>query len=335
MLINMYEWIHTQIHSKKKKPMPILSFPGIQLLQISVKDLVSNSDLQANCMKAIADRYPTAASLSNMDLSIEAEAFGAEVRFSDDEVPTVVGRLVDSFEDAVTLRVPEVGTKRTGVAINAIHKAVNLITDRPVFAGVIGPYSLAARLMEMTEIMVKCMLDPDTVHTVLKKATQFLTEYIRTLKKAGANGIIMAEPAAGLLSPELCSSFSSYYIKEIMDSVQDENFIVIYHNCGNTAPLAEAIIATTARVIHLGNAIKLTEVIDKYPPNKLIMGNLDPAGEFRNGTPDSISKATFNLLSELSHRPNWIISSGCDIPPLSPLANIDSFFKTITDYYDI
>lgn len=334
MKTNMYGWINAQVHSTNKKAMPVLSFPGIQLLNISVKDLVASSELQAKCMKAVADRYPTAASLSNMDLSIEAEAFGSTVRFSDDEVPTVIGRLVDSFDDAIALKVPEVGAKRTSEAINAIKKAVNLITDRPIFAGVIGPYSLSGRLMEMTEILIKCMIEPETVHEVLKKTTKFLIEYIQALKKAGANGIVMAEPAAGLLSPELCRDFSSVYIKQIIDIVQNENFIVIYHNCGNSVPLIDAIFSTGARVIHLGNAVKLIDVIDKYPSELLIMGNIDPAGEFLNGTPESISKETLKLLMELSHKPNWLISSGCDIPPLAPLSNIDSFFKTVTDYYN-
>ena len=108
---------------------------------------------------------------------------------------------------------------------------------------------------------------------------------------------------------------------------------MIYHNCGNTVPLVDAITATGAKAIHLGNAIRIAEVIDKYPSNRLLMGNVSPAGEFRNGTDKSVFKATNDLLIELSGRKNWVISSGCDIPPMSPLENIDTFFETVTNYY--
>ena len=110
-----------------------------------------------------------------------------------------------------------------------IEKAVKEITDRPVFAGIIGPFSLAGRLMDVTEAMIYCYEDPDMVHTVLQKVTDFLIRYANAYKAAGAHGIIMAEPLAGLLSPALSQEFSCDYVKKIVDAVQDDNFLVIYH----------------------------------------------------------------------------------------------------------
>jgi len=330
---NMSQWIEELKASPAKKPLPVLSFPGIQLLGTTVRELVSNGELQARCMKAVADRYDTAASVSNMDLSVEAEAFGARVIFSDEDVPTVIGRLVDTEEDADKLEVPRVGKARTGEYIKAIQHASELITDRPVLAGVIGPYSLAGRLMEMTEIMIKCLTEPEVAHKVLKKVTGFIISYIEAFKKAGANGIVMAEPAAGLLSPSLCSEFSSAYVKTIIDAVETDDFIVVYHNCGNTVPLVESIRATGARAVHLGNSVRLADVIALYPPHVLVMGNIDPASEFLGGSAESITKAARALLEDLDRYPNWVISSGCDIPPLTPLANIDAFFLAVDEYY--
>lgn len=137
---DMKQWVEEIIKSPIKKPMPILSFPAIQLMNISVKELISDSNLQAKGMKLVADRIDSAASVSLMDLSIEAECFGAAIQFSDDEVPTVTGSIVSSQEEAEALQIPEVGSKRTGIYIEAIEKAVKMITDRPVFAGVIGPF---------------------------------------------------------------------------------------------------------------------------------------------------------------------------------------------------
>ena len=76
-----------------------------------------------------------------------------------------------------------------------------MLTDRPLFAGIIGPYSLAGRLLDMTEIMILCYEEPEMVETVLEKVTDFLVEYAKAFTAAGADGIMMAEPAAGLLSP--------------------------------------------------------------------------------------------------------------------------------------
>jgi uroporphyrinogen decarboxylase len=311
-----------------------LSFPGIKLTGLTVKELISSSELQAKTMKAVADRCDSAASLSMMDLSVEAEAFGSSVRFSDEEVPTVVGKLIDTLEEAEALKVPDVGAGRTGLYIGAIKQAVELITDRPVFAGVIGPYSLAGRLVDLTEIMIKCYTDPEIVHEVLKKTTKFITNYILSYKEIGANGVVIAEPAAGLLSPELCEEFSTAYVKQIVDAVQDENFAVIYHNCGNTAPLINSIAKIGTVGYHFGNAVKMSEIVNLMPDDKLVLGNVEPAGVFRNGTPESVRAKTLEIMNECCSHSNFVISSGCDIPPLSPWDNIDAFFSAVKEFYN-
>jgi len=191
---NMKQWVEDMIANPKKKAMPVLSFPAISLMNITVKDLISSSDLQAKGMKMVADEVDSAASVSLMDLSVEAECFGSTIQVSDDEVPTVTGSIVSSEEDADALEVPEVGSCRTGIYIEAIKKASEMITDRPVFAGIIGPFSLAGRLMDVTEAMIYCYEEPDMVETVLDKVTEFLINYAKAYKEAGADGIVMAEP---------------------------------------------------------------------------------------------------------------------------------------------
>jgi len=335
---NMTEWLESA--PQRHKAMPILSFPGIQMMEnaegaaLTVDKLVVSGELQARCMKAIADRYDMAASLSLMDLSVEAEAFGSAIRFSGDEVPTVTGAIVNDDAGAKNLKVPEIGAARTGEYIKTIEYAAQRITDRPVLAGVIGPYSLSGRLMDMTEIMVKCYTDPEVVHTVLEKTTEFIIKYIGAFKNAGADGVVIAEPAAGLLSPDLMAEFSGPYVKKIVDRFDSEDFVVIYHNCGNgTVKLVDSILSIGARALHFGNAIDLAEMLTLIPPDVIVMGNVDPAGEFRNGTQESIRKATLDVLEKCAKHPNFVVSSGCDIPPGSPLENIDSFFKAVADFY--
>ena len=333
--MNMTKWFADLLAAERKGTMPILSFPSISLLGVSVRELISDSDLQARGMKAVADRCPSAASVSFMDLSVEAEAFGASVRFSDDEVPTVIGTLVADAGQAEALAVPAVGAARTGLYIDAIRKASALISDRPVFAGMIGPFSLAGRLFDVNEAFILCYEDPGTVHLVLDKVTRFLIEYAKAYKAAGANGIVMAEPLAGLLSADFCAEFSEPYVKRIIDAVKDDGFAVVYHNCGNNAiGEIESILRVGASAYHFGNAIDMEEMMSHIPPDTLAMGNIDPAGQFMNGTPESIREATRLLMWKCCHYPNFAISSGCDIPPLAPWANIDAYFKAVNEYYD-
>lgn len=332
--MNMSAWLNQLLASPSKKAMPILSFPSVSLLGITVRELIENSDLQAKGMKLIADRVDAAASVSMMDLSVEAEAFGSQIRISDDEVPTVIGSIIGDEEEAEALKVPRVGDCRTGKYIEAIGKACSLITDRPVFAGVIGPFSLAGRLMDVTEALVNCYTQPDMVHIAMRKATEFLIEYIKAYRQVGANGVVIAEPLTGLLSPDLAEAFSEPYVRQIVEATKDDSFAVIYHNCGNnTIQMIESILRTGSSAYHFGNSIAMKDMLTHVPTNTIVMGNVDPAAQFKNGTPESIRDETKHILSECSGFPNFVISSGCDIPPASSWENIDAFFGAVKEFY--
>lgn len=333
--MNMQAWLKEQMAADKRRAMPILSFPSIQLMGITVKDLIADSDVQAQGMYKIAQRCPTAAAVSMMDLSVEAECFGSQIRFSDDEVPTVIGSVVETPEDAEALKVPAFGAGRTGLYVEAISKALKLITDRPIFAGVIGPFSLTGRLMDMTQVMINCYEEPEMVHATLEKATEFLLNYVKAYKAIGAHGVVIAEPAAGLLSPDFCGEFSSPYVKKIVDAVQDEEFIVIYHNCGDAVNrMVPQILETGAAAYHFGNAVSMEEMLQQMPGDVLTMGNVDPVSAIRNGTPEKVRQDTLAIMEACCKYRNFLISSGCDIPPAAPWANIDAFFAAVEEFYN-
>ena len=331
---NMYQWVEETIAAPKKKPLPVLSFPSVQKLGVTVRELTEDSDKQAEGIRLMAEHFDMAAAVSYMDLSLEAEAFGSEIRYSGDEVPTVVGSIVDDTESAGALKVPAVGDGRTGLNLEAIRKVVPQIEDRPVFAGVIGPFSLAGRLLDVSEAMYYCFDEPELVHTVLEKVTSFLISYCSAYKEAGANGVVMAEPLAGLLSGDLAEEFSAAYVRKLVAAVQDENFLVVYHNCGNsTLNTVDTIVSNGCRAFHFGNAINMAEMMPHIPANCIAMGNVDPARQFRNGTPESVYAATREVLEQCAKYPNFVISSGCDIPPMSSWDNIEAFFRAVSDFY--
>ncbi|MFQ9797810.1 MAG: uroporphyrinogen decarboxylase family protein [Clostridia bacterium] len=142
------------------------------------------------------------------------------------------------------------------------------------------------------------------VHILLEKATEFIVAYCKEYRRVGANGVVIAEPLAGLLSPSLAEEFSGPYVKQIVDAVQDDNFLVIYHNCGNsTIQTIESILDTGAAAYHFGNAIDMAEMLKHIPSDTIAMGNVDPAGEFRNGTPESIREATLRVMGHVANIP--------------------------------
>ncbi|MDD8048611.1 MAG: uroporphyrinogen decarboxylase family protein [Thomasclavelia sp.] len=331
--MNLNQWLKEVRKKENKKAMPILSFPIIQKMDITVKDLVTSDKLQTSSMELLNKECDLLAVLGLMDLSVEAECFGANVRFEDDEVPNIIGHIIEDNEQANNLKIPQVGTKRSGLYIKALKNAKKVITDKPVFAGCIGPFSLAGRLLDVSEAMILCYEEPEMVHIVLDKVTKFIIEYLKAYKEAGLDGVVLAEPLAGILSPDLAKEFSHNYVKEIVDELQDENFIIIYHNCGNNViKMTDDLWELGCPIYHFGNSINIGEILCKAPDDVIVMGNIDPV-LIKNGTKDNVIKETKNLLNQFGDKENYIISSGCDIPPTSSWDNINSFINEANKYY--
>ena len=329
---NMRQWVDGIIRQQAVTAVPIITHPGIEQNGHTVREAVSDGQVHYEAVMTLARLFPSAAACTIMDLTTEAEAFGAEIAFSDDAVPAVASRLLPDVESIYRLQVPSLSAGRIPQYLKANLLAARAINDRPLFAGCIGPFSLAGRLYDMSEIMVLIYEHPDAAHTLLQKCTDFIAKYCEALKQTGANGVLMAEPAAGLLSNDDCMAFSSQYVRHVVDRVQDDNFIVILHNCGNTGHCTKAMVATGAAAYHFGNKCRMEEVIRDVPPTALAMGNIAPVSIFKDGTPEEMRLAVWHLLGKCKDYPNFVLSSGCDTPPHTPMANIDAFFSALAKY---
>ncbi len=326
--------INEKIFSGKARlAIPVLTFPGGQLTGDSVRTMVHSPAAQIRAQLALRDRFKTAALLSAMDLSTEAEEFGASIQFSENEVPTVTGRLVTDLSGAEQLPVPQVGARRSRVYLETVRGLARERAEGLVLAGLIGPFSLAGRLFGVSEALLATAMEPDAVKILLEKTTQFLTAYARAFKEAGADGVIMAEPTAGLLSPRAVTQFSSPYIKRIIEAVEDERFQLLLHNCGAKIGHLSAKRESGASALHFGKPMDLPAALKEVPPELPLCGNLDPAEVFVNSAPEAVAARTEELLAATAGFRNFAISSGCDIPAHAPLKNIETFFSTVAQWH--
>jgi uroporphyrinogen decarboxylase len=309
--------------------MPIATYPGLALTGAKVRDIVTDAQAQLEAQAALHDRYDTRFVMSAMDLSTEAECFGCAIQMSDTEVPTVTGRRVTCMEQARDLAVPAVGDKRTGVYLETVRRLRRLQSRPMVLGGCIGPFSLAARLAGVSEAMELTVTEPALMHVLLERSAGFLTAYARAFREAGADGVIMAEPAAGLLSPRAMATFSSTYIRSIADDVMDDQFAVILHNCAARLLHLPAILETGLQSFHFGAPMDLPAALAKVGPEVVLCGNLDPAGVFCQLPPAELTARVAALMQATSAHRNFVVSSGCDVPPNAPLASLDAFYKAV------
>jgi len=332
--MNILQWKQHVLTSDQRIAIPIMTHPGIEHLGFSVEEVVRDGAKHAAAVQYLASRYPSAAATMAMDLTVEAEAFGCQIQFHRDEIPSIVQPVLNSIDAVDTLTIPMLVSGRFPEYLKATEiaaKTCNLL-GKPLFSGCIGPYSLAGRLFDMTGLMMAIFESPESVERLLEKASELILNYVKAIKQSGASGVVMAEPAAGLLSEDMVRDYSTRYIRPIVEATQDDTFLFVLHNCGNHGHCTQAMVETGAGALHLGNSANISEVLATVPVSILVMGNIDPVSAFKLGTPQEMEKTVENLLSQTAKYPNFILSSGCDTPPGVNELNIQAFFETLERY---
>jgi len=91
-------------------------------------------------------------------------------------------------------------------------------------------------------------------------------------------------------------------------------------------------IYTGANAYHFGNAIDMVETLKVCPKDKLIMGNVDPVRVMKMKTPDEIKAYVSDLLNRTAEFDNFVLSTGCDLPPHVPAVNVEAFFEALEEF---
>lgn len=297
--------------------LPIGNYPGLKQLGANVRQAVTDDVIQSNAALATQELLHSPALLTGMDLSVEAEVFGAKIEMSENEVPSVVERLIVHQSQIDYLPSPHAGDGRSSVYLEAVQRLakVGKDLDLPVFGGMIGPFSLAGRLLGVSQCLELSVTDPEVVIRLIDKIIPFLLEIVSTFSCVGAQGVVLAEPAAGLLSPQALARFSTPFVKTIVEHCQNEQFMIIYHNCGAKAVHFPKIKECGASAYHFGASMDMVRVLEQVDKTILVGGNLDPAEVFVLGNADTIRRKTSDLLTLTGGFPNFFLSSGCEIPP--------------------
>ena len=94
--MDISKWINDIIKADERFSLPIMTHPGIELIGSSIRQAVQDGNVHARAIKALNERFPAVALTTMMDLTVEAEAFGCAITFPENDMPHIVGRLMDS-----------------------------------------------------------------------------------------------------------------------------------------------------------------------------------------------------------------------------------------------
>jgi uroporphyrinogen decarboxylase len=313
----------------KKKALVFGTNIGAEILKIPAINIYTEINAQVDVILAFYERFDADFLITAMDLSVEAECFGSEIVFSQNEAPQVQNRLIVSLSEIERLDVPSVGKCRSKNFIQITEKLISLGISIPVIGGIIGPFSLAGRLFGAKEMFRLTIDNESSALSLIEKCNQFLMSFTKAYKEAGCQGIVVSEPSAGLLSPKALSKFSSLFIKQLVRSFDSPAFRVIYHNCGARAVHLDSIFKTEASILHFGEPMDIPTALHRNKENRIISGNLDPVNVFLADKKEIVFEKTINLFNATKKDSNFLIAPGCDLAAETPLENVVTFYSVV------
>jgi uroporphyrinogen decarboxylase len=312
-------------NSNRRLSAPLMGFPGAALTGTSLKENLCNSSVQLESLLALNSAVKADILFPMMDLSIECEALGLQVILPDNESPSVETHPVTNSADLEKFKFFDLESSRIRVfpeVVAGLKKSV----DAKVCAYVCGPFTLAGLLMGAMEILMASYDDPQSVREITSYCKSVIKTYARTLEEAGADAICILDPTAVMLSPDTFADFAGNYVKELVDEL---NVPVILHICGNTTHLTKQMVATGVHGLSLDMDVDIAEILRAVPENVVVMGNIDSKTLMPGGTPEEVAEATKKLLEATAAFDNFIPSTGCDLPPETPLKNIVAFSEAV------
>lgn len=317
---------------KRRLVVPLVGFPGLNITNCTIKLAQQNFGEHFEVIRALVDRFKPDLIFPLMDLSVEANALGRYTLFPKEDSATVPK---DSFkiEDLNRLQKTNITFDTRLLGYIETVKLMNIGLPSTVLKGayVIGPYSLAALIMGADEAAMATIIDPDGLTALCQFTTEKIQEYVRLLISAGAQVICILEPSAVMLGPNQFEQFSSQFVYHILNSYKYTGIATVYHTCGNTMHLVEKMIKSGVDAVSLDSpeaGVDLPEVARRHSQDVAIVGNINPTGAMLKATPEIVATEVQTLLEAMNPFPNFILSTGCDLPQETPLENIQAFMNT-------
>jgi uroporphyrinogen-III decarboxylase len=192
--------------------LPIIFSHGARIENVPLRAFLTNPTKISNALRQIRGRVRADGVTCYFDPLLEAEALGATVEWAGDEGPRALRwpQPAAAGELPPGLFSPDEAAKngRVGVAVEVIKRLKAILRDECLLlAGVSGPYTLAAQLLQLDAN------NPRPAHdfspSALDLATDTMTAIAKTFLEAGASAILIREETLPVLSSDDIADWAS------------------------------------------------------------------------------------------------------------------------------
>ncbi len=280
---------------------------------------------------------------------LDAEAFGAEVKFYDDQPVRLVRKPLKP-EDIEKLRTPSPTDGLWGKKIKYFFEWQELLKDYEVrFNGEPGKIEIGnlgsggdgpiLTAMDLTkeDFLLWAIDSPEICHLLLKKITRATIDrglYLRKIDPRPGSIFLLADDFAELMSAEMYRELCVPYDNEIFGilgaGIKDGRAM---HNCGNSAHLIDTFIKDLKITSFwlFGHPVEPEFVAEKMGGKMKVWGNLN-CTTLLIGKKEQIYKESKKCLEAFGGYTGFTLGDGANVAPDTPLENLETVRKAAEDF---
>ena len=316
--------------------LPDMGTNGLFLLDYTAYEVYEDPNKQLELAQMMNERFQSDFSYSLCDGAIFCETLGLDLLKPDYDFPSVLSHPIKDLASLEQFQIPDPyqsGRMPTNLkSIELISKNIN----KPLYVSIQGPFTLAVQMAGATDLLRNVVKNPEFVKQLLEFTTETVRRYAIAVNKAGASYISIAEPATVTVSPE---RFKHLVVPNLNRIYSELTCWKSLHICGDTTELLEQMLTCSVDSISLDQIMDYEKVMQEFPKDIVLLGNLDPLELLGRSSVDVIQRETIELLKKMRQYDNYLCAFGCnclnDTPPESLQAAITTARMSNTELDDI
>jgi len=300
---------------------PNIHFGTAKFCGYSIRDFATNAEINSNCLVQAFRAGGYDGIQVGSDVTIEGEAVGSQVHFSDDNPPSVKIPFLKTPDLSRLIMPDPLRDGRMPMLIESTRSCHQEVGDKAyIIATLMGPFSAASQIRGVQDLLMETVTDPGFVDDLMQFSVELGIAYGRELLKAGARGLLLGEALCSpqMISPKFYKDNIVKHQKKLFAGLYQAGAEVIFlHICGNIKPILPI-------CLNLEPAVGL-DLDQKTDPREVFAlsascsrsvffrGNLEPATTLNSNDRDQIINACREIIDLNREQNRLILSSGCNM----------------------
>ncbi len=260
-----------------------------------------------------------------------AEAVGGELSFREGQSPLLSAPIIQTAEDARFLQDISISNAPYAAGlIEVIRRLRQGLPDRFLCATSWGPFTWAMILCDWDLLREKTATEPRFVQEVCDLGVRLSTAFFEPLASQGLiDGIVIPDGAVTLIPNDLYRDVVLPSEKRLFDQFRQRGAACFLHQCGTIGPQLSLYPGTGADCISVDACVPINEVYELYRDRVVTAGNVDVVNVLFGGDPGRIRDAVAECISRVSDPfMRYILMPSCDLPPETPMRNVEEFLAS-------